>query len=305
MKIKNNKVKNPIKLAVSVVVGSFVGIYAWMILLHIGVQVYESKLLGSRELGKAASENLFNNSTALAIISYVIMEIIIVLIAVFMVKRFNKEEFKLDHIGMKFSNNSIRNILSGFAIVLIMYILLYLSMNLFGIVKFKGYGFSNQSPLYMGGTVLLVLITTAFPGFCEEVVFRGVIQKYLMKKYSTTVAIIVSSLCFSILHVGRYSDLMSLFTIVIIGITLGYIFAKTKSLYLSIGIHFAWDFFGSIIGVGKSMFNTNLLMNFENIKSGDFIANLMTIVLFLGLLIVIKFIYKKFDSNSKLESNRI
>lgn len=305
MKIKNNKTKSPIKLAVSVVSGLFIGIYAWMILLHIGVQVYESKLLGSRELGKTASENLFNNSTALAIISYVIMEIIIVLIAVFMVKRFNKEKFKLEHIGMKFSNNSIRSILSGFAIVLIMYILLYSSMNLFGIVRFKGYGFSNQSPLYMVGTVILVLITTAFPGFCEEIVFRGVIQNYLVKKYSTIVAITVSAVCFSILHVGRYSDLMSLFTIVIIGITLGYIFAKTKSLYLSIGIHFAWDFFGSIIGVGKSMLNTDLLMNFENVKNGDFIANLMTIVLFIGIFTVIKFKYKKFNPNSTLEINRI
>ncbi|MBK1810407.1 CPBP family intramembrane metalloprotease [Clostridium sp. YIM B02505] len=305
MKIKDNNVKNPIKLAISVVVGSFIGVYAWMILLHIGVEVYESKLLGSRELGKAASENLFNNSTALAIISYVIMEIIIVLIAIFMVKRFNKQKFNLEHIGMKFSNNSIRNILIGFAIVSIMYILLYSSVNLLGIVQFKGYGFSDQSPLYMIGTVVLVLITTAFPGFCEEIVFRGVIQNYLMRKYSTPVAIIVSSLCFSILHVGRYSDLMSLLTIVIIGITLGYIFVKTKSLYLSIGIHFAWDFFGSVIGIGKSMFNTDLLMNFENLKNGDFIANLMTIVLFIGLLIAIKFIYKKFDSNSMLESNRI
>ncbi|GFZ33585.1 hypothetical protein CSC2_41110 [Clostridium zeae] len=305
MKIKDNKVKNPIKLALSVMVTSFIGIYAWMILLHVGVQVYESKKLGSRELGKTVSDQLFNNNTTLAIVSYVVMEIIIVLIAVFMVKRFNKESFKLEHIGMKFSKNSIKNILSGFAIVSIMYILLYSSMLLFRIVDYKGYGFSNQSPLYMVGTVLLVLITTAFPGFCEEIVFRGVIQNYLMKKYSTTVAIIVSSLCFSILHVGRYSDLMSLFTIVIIGITLGYIFAKTKSLYLSIGIHFAWDFLGSIIGVGKSMFNTNLLINFENIKNGDFIANLMTIVLFIGLFIVIKFIYKKYNTKDSLEKNAI
>jgi membrane protease YdiL (CAAX protease family) len=305
MKIKNNKTKSPIKLAVSVVIGSFIGIYAWMILLHIGVQVYESKLHGSRELGKVASDNLFNNSTTLAIISHVIMEIIIVLIAVLMVKRFNSDSFKLEHVGMKFSKSSIRNILSGFAIVLIMYILIYSSMNLFGIVRFKGYGFNDQSPLYMVGTVILVMIATAFPGFCEEIVFRGVIQNYLMKKYSTTVAIIVSALCFSILHVGRYSDLMSLSTIVIIGITLGYIFVKTKSLYLSIGIHFAWDFFGSIIGVDKSMFNTNLLMNFENIKNGDFIANLMTIVLFIVLFIVIKFRYRKFNSNSILEINKI
>ena len=293
MKIKNNKVKNPLKFAFSVVIATFVGIYAWMISLHVGVQIYESKKLGSRELGKAASEQLFNNNTTLAIISYVVMEIIIVLIAILMVKRFNGQRFKLEHIGMKVNKNSIKQVISGFGIVLVMYIMLYLSMYVFNILIFKGYGFKNESIITAIGTVLLIVFTTAFPGFCEEIVFRGVIQNQLMKKFSAPVAIIISSLFFSVLHIGRYTDLVSLFSIVVIGCVLGYIFSKTKSLYLSIGIHFAWDFFGSIIGVGKSMFNTNLLMSFNNTQNGDFIANLITVSLFMILFLIIRIKYKK------------
>lgn len=295
MKTEKNKVKNPIKLAGLVAVSAFVGIYAWMILLHVGVEVYESKKLGSRELGKTIGEQLFNNNIALIIIPYVVMEIIILLIAALMVKRYNQEKLKLDHFGMKVDSNSFKQIIYGFGIVAVMYILVYLPMYAFGIVEFKGYGFSDQSLLNVIGTVLLILFTTAFPGFCEEIVFRGVIQKHLMKKMSTPVAVIISSICFSVLHIGRYSDFMSLFCIVVIGSVFGFIFAKTKSLYLSIGIHYAWDFFGSIIGSGKSMFNTNFILVFQNTKNYDFLSSLITIIVFVILLVAVMVKYKVKD----------
>lgn len=292
MKAKKNKVKNPIKFAFLVTAVTFVAIYAWMILFNIVLAVYESQKLGSRELGKKAGAQLFASNTTIIIIAYVVMEIIIVIIASLMVKKYNQGEFKLDYIGMKVDKNSFRNIVYGFGIVAIMFTLSYFAMYAFGIITFRGYGFADQSPLNVIGTVLLILCTTAFPGFCEEIVYRGVIQNYLMKKMNTPLALLIGAICFSLTHIGRYQDLMSLFCIVVIGSVFGYIFVKTKSIYLSIGLHFAWDFFSSLFGVGKSIFNTNFILVFESSKSGDFFANLIIVIAFIILFFVVVFKYK-------------
>lgn len=236
MKVEKDKVKNPIKLAFLVIAVTFVAIYTWMILFNVGLALYETQKLGSGALGKTMGAQLFNTNTTIIIIAYVVMEIIIVLIAGLMVKKYNQGEFKLDYIGMKVDKNSFRSIIYGFGIVVIMYILIYFTMYTLGIVTFKGYGFASQSPLNVIGTVLIILCTTAFPGLCEEVVYRGVIQNYLMKKMNTKLALIICAIFFSITHIGRYQDLMSLLNIVVAGSVFGYIFAKTKSLYLSIGI---------------------------------------------------------------------
>lgn len=292
MKKEKNKIKNSIKLSILVFIASFVGIYTWMISLHVGVQVYQSKKLGSGDLGKIASDKLFSSNVPLIIASYVIMEILIMWIAILMVKKYNEGKFKLDYIGMKVDENSLKFVAYGFGIVAVMNVFMYFVMTALGVVNFKECRFDY--------TLLLIFITTAFPGFCEEIVFRGVIQKYLMEKVSTPLAVLISSLCFSVLHVGRYSDFMSLFCIVIIGIVFGYIFAKTKSLYLSIGIHFAWDFFASIIGVGKSMFNTEFLFSFQIKSNGELVGNIITVVMFLVLLGIVIIIYK--NRENKLQA---
>ncbi|MGH4049814.1 MAG: CPBP family glutamic-type intramembrane protease [Clostridium sp.] len=89
---------------------------------------------------------------------------------------------------------------------------------------------------------------------------------------------------------------MSLLCIVVIGSVFGYIFIKTKSLYLSIGLHFAWDFFSSLFGVGKSMFNTNFILVFESSKTSDFFANLIIVITFIILFFVVVFKYKMDES---------
>ena len=299
MKVKKNKVKNPLKFAFLVTGVTAVALYAWMILFNIGLAVYWTQKLGSRALGKTAGAELFSHNTAIIIIAYVVMEILIVLIASLMVKK-HEGKFKLDYIGMKTDKYSFKQLIYGFGIAALMFTAIYFTMITLGIISFKGYGFAGQSSLTVIGTVLLILCTTAFPGFCEEIVYRGVIQNYLMKKMNTPLALIISSLCFSITHIGRYQDLMSLFCIVVIGSVFGYIFAKTRSLYLPIGIHFAWDFFGSLFGVGKSIFNTNLILVFENAKSDEFLANLIIVIAF-GLLFLALVVKYKMDESKQKE----
>jgi hypothetical protein len=42
MNIEENEIMNPIKLAFFTAITTFIGAYAWMILLHVVVEIYES-----------------------------------------------------------------------------------------------------------------------------------------------------------------------------------------------------------------------------------------------------------------------
>lgn len=285
MNTKKTKGENPIKLAVSTAIAALMGAYAWMILLHTGVEMYQIKKLGSKAMAQSASEQMFSNNTGLIITSYVVMEILILLITCLMVKRYKQDKLKPEDIGMRWDNNSFKDFAYGFGMALVMYACIYVVLNASGIVHFLGYGCIDGSPLKAIGTVILMFVVTAFPGFCEEILFRGVIQNYLMKKMSTPVSLLISSLLFSLMHIGQYQNI-NLLTIIIIGIVMGYIFSKTKSLYLPIGLHFAYDFAGSIVGVEKSMFNTNYLLVFRDVKNGEFWANVVIMSVYLLLLVI-------------------
>lgn len=63
----------------------------------------------------------------------------------------------------------------------------------------------------------------------------------------------------------------------------------------------AWDFLGSLIGVWKSMFNTNYLLIFQNTKNDYDLSNLVIIIVYLLLFFTMYVKYKmnegKYDKN--------
>jgi membrane protease YdiL (CAAX protease family) len=67
----------------------------------------------------------------------------------------------------------------------------------------------------------------------EEFVNRGIILNGLAKKYSSKVALIVSSLIFAAMHMNIPQGINAF----LLGLILGYIYLKTKSIFLSIICH--------------------------------------------------------------------
>lgn len=70
--------------------------------------------------------------------------------------------------------------------------------------------------------------------FTEELLFRGIILNGLLGKYSAKIAIPISALLFAYTHFNFHQGVNAF----IFGLALGYIFYKTKSLYLTIFCHF-------------------------------------------------------------------
>lgn len=102
-------------------------------------------------------------------------------------------------------------------------------------------------------------------------------------------ALITSSIIFTAFHIGRYQDINSLVNVFLLGIIFGIIYIATKSLYMSIGIHFVWDFYVSLFGTEKdpSLFILNSNISYINKASGwiQIIIKIIVIIIFISIYI--------------------
>lgn len=89
----------------------------------------------------------------------------------------------------------------------------------------------------------------------EEIAFRGVLFRLIDDRWNTTVALIVSALLFGALHLPNPgATLWSSFAIAVeAGLLLGAAYKWSGTLWLPIGIHWAWNFVqGNVLGFAVS-----------------------------------------------------
>ena len=83
--------------------------------------------------------------------------------------------------------------------------------------------------------IVAIFIMAFFPALFEELFFRGVLQNLFEKWWrSPLMAIVVTSIIFSVIHFSIYHFL----TRVILGFVLGYMFYKTKNIWVNTIAHF-------------------------------------------------------------------
>lgn len=293
--MSGGKVKgsNGLKLGVLCFITVFIGGYAWQLLIHTAVAVYFSKKLGGRSEGMAAMSQAFLNDPAYNIAAYAVMEIIVVLIALLFLKRYNDGKSISGELGMRINGRSIRLFLLGFGIVVPMQAAMYGILTAFKVIEFKGLGFGYHPAGEVIGSTVLMLAVMAFPGFCEEIAFRGVIMRYMLKSRGRVFSIIASSALFSIIHVGIYPDPANLAAVFIIGLVLGYLYAASGSLYLPIGLHMGWDFFSEITKCGDVLFNVRKLFIFDVLMENNTVMLAVPVFIYLLVLAAAAAIFKK------------
>ena len=88
----------------------------------------------------------------------------------------------------------------------------------------------------------------------EELIFRGALLYIAIKKIGITKACVFSAICFGIYHwftFNVFGDpfmmVVTFLTTAIVGFSWALAFAKTKSLYLPIGLHFGWNLFNTVV----------------------------------------------------------
>jgi len=98
----------------------------------------------------------------------------------------------------------------------------------------------------------------------EETLFRGYILKNLMSSFNKYVALIVSSMLFSLMHgLNPNVTLFSLFDLFLAGILLGLSYIYTKNLWFPIAMHLSWNLFQTLLGFNVSGQDTYSIIEFK------------------------------------------
>jgi len=88
----------------------------------------------------------------------------------------------------------------------------------------------------------------------EEFVFRGYLLQMMTEHLNYTIAIILTSIGFAIIHLGNaHFTWIAFCNLTLGGVFMALLYLKYQSLYAPIGFHWLWNYFqGNILGFGVS-----------------------------------------------------
>ena len=116
---------------------------------------------------------------------------------------------------------------------------------------------SGAATIQRADLIWLFLIKCLAIAVTEEVLFRGLLQRYIQdffghKKYGAIITVAVTSLIFGLFHLvnikaGIGSTLLQVGYSFLIGAMLSAVILKTENLYICIALHFIFDIGGLIV----------------------------------------------------------
>ena len=137
---------------------------------------------------------------------------------------------------------------------------IFLSGYAVGAIKVTGFAQTTYSVPWIL-TFLGFMFRYASVGVFEELFHRGFLITNLSEGFRSAfgrqarmIALVASSLIFGLLHFGNdHATGLAALNIFLLGVLLGLPYVRTGSLYASVGLHFAWNFFlGNIYGLPVS-----------------------------------------------------
>ena len=189
---------------------------------------------------------------------------------------------------------------TGFGVGFGFFVCVVLIMMLFGLYHIDSIG--TDKPLQIVSAFFLFLLV----GTGEEILFRGVLFRWIDEKWGFVAALTVSSVLFGFIHAFEpNATLWSSFAIAVeAGLLLGAAYKYSGTLWLPIGIHWAWNFTeGNIFGfeVSGNDAGASLLKSTVSgpdwLTGGAFGAEASVIPILLGLLLSAWYIWKTVRRN--------
>lgn len=149
-------------------------------------------------------------------------------------------------------------------------------------------------------SLLVELVVFIFVGINEELFCRGYCMTILKQTKKAWVPLIVSAIIFAAMHsMNGGISLLAYINLFLFGIFMGYLFMKTKNIWMCIGYHITWNYFqGDIFGFLVSGNNTDSIYKIKVLSSniingGSFGPEgglVVTTLLIISILVVYKFI---------------
>lgn len=167
-----------------------------------------------------------------------------------------------------------------------------------------------QKTVFDAQEILLSVLTFIFVAVAEEVLFRGYILRNLMRSFNKYVALVVTSILFSLMHgFNPNIDLFALFDLFLAGILLGITYIYTKNLWFPIALHLSWNFFQSFFGFNVSGQDSYSFIEFgiteNNLLNGGAFGFEGSILSTIAQIIVIIAALIYYNRKSNLELSRV
>ncbi len=154
--------------------------------------------------------------------------LLVFIVPIFLFVRLKLKVSPISHLDLKFNIKAVyQGILISFAMITIFFV-----SN-----KFR----TNISAF--DGPFILAIVGTSLAGLFEEIIFRGFYMKFFRSKFSFIWANIITSLLFAAVHFLNIAmqGIVQLLMLFVLGLFLGYIYEKTKSLWVPILIHIVFN----------------------------------------------------------------
>ncbi|MBI9109502.1 MAG: CPBP family intramembrane metalloprotease [Spirochaetales bacterium] len=184
--------------------------------------------------------NLIGDNVAGQLFQWGLSLLLILFGYIFFIRIFEKRRAAELSLG-GFLQGSLKGGLWGMMSIGVIFLVLFLS-EVFRITSLSG-----STEMYQNVVLLFLLAAT------EEILYRGVLHRLIEKWTNTVIALVVSSVLFGIMHFSNdYFNVMSLISIVSGGAVMGLAYSLTKSLWIPIFAHFAWNFSQVLMGIRLS-----------------------------------------------------
>ena len=181
------------------------------------------------------------------LVTWEIVKLVCVTISVFLVIRIF-DESDIAEIGLKLDHRTLSDFLFGFIIVFLIFALEFLFVLATGWIRVEQVAWKTLSFNGVFWNILVTLVVFIFVGWSEELLARGFHLRIISKGFNRPLGIILSSAIFSYMHRNNPGmTLGGLIFIFLAGIMMSIAFLRTGQLWLAIGLHTGWDFFGGVI----------------------------------------------------------
>ena len=123
-----------------------------------------------------------------------------------------------------------------------------------GILALLG-GYRISGVAFAGQTLAGGLLLHFFVGIFEETLFRGILFRFLEEGFGSWIALALTALFFGLSHLSNpHATVWSAAAIALeAGLLFGAVYMATRSLWIVMGLHTAWNFLqGTIFGVAVS-----------------------------------------------------
>lgn len=162
-----------------------------------------------------------------------------------------------------------------------------------------GFRFPSGDSSFVGLTGLLVsiVIVGVLPGVCEETSNRGVLMNGLASKLGPWRAVLISALCFGLMHLNIVQAIYA----TVLGIFMGLAVFATRSIWTGVIIHFMNNALGQFMAFAQknNWAIAELLDRFFGLFTGVLFFALICGVYILIINIIHKFARENFKANEK------